>query len=1026
MFGNDIAFDSPWWLLLLVIAPLLWIVSYRTLSGLGRWRRRFVLGLRAGVLTLLVLALAEMQFRQTSDRVTVIYLLDQSASIPAQQREAMVAFVRQAVSEHRNDRRQDRAGVIVFGRGAMIEAPPFDDILPLVDNRLDTLRHLRTDATDLEAALKLAQAVFQEDSSRRIVIVSDGAENLGDARAVAPLLAQNQIGIDVVPIAVQQRGEVAVEKILLPVDIRRGQPFEGRVVVTNLTPPTTDNPEGMARGMLKIARRMGGATETFAEYPVELPQGKSVFRFQHEINQPDFYEYQAIFVPETPADDRVTQNNRATSFTHVRGSGHVLLIEDWEHPGNFEYLASRLRLADLKVTIMGSDQLFSNLAELQRYDSVILANVPRSSGFDAATVTNFSDEQVRMLVRNTQQMGSGLVMLGGDNSLGAGGWANTPLEEAMPVDFSIDNAKIVPVGALVMTMHASEMAQGNYWQRIIAEEALQSLGPQDYCGVIGGNGVEQWLWSDTSSGNGVLRVGPNRRRMLSLINRMTPGDMQDFEPGLQLALIGFTNVPDAATKHMIIISDGDPNAPRGATIQQFINLKVKISTVAIGAHGAIDQARLQSIATQTGGTFYKVTNPQALPRIFQREARRISRPLIKEFSEGVEPQVVSRTELLQGIEGPFPPITGFVLSTVKDNPLVEVSLASPKPVGVANTTLLASWTYGLGRTAVVSTDAGHRWSTAWTQWSGYDPFFTQIIRWSMRPVTESGNFSVAVEEEDGQIKVIVTALDQEDEFLNFLDMSASIVSPDMESEGVRLDQIAPGRYVGQFDADAVGSYLVTVSPGAGRAPIRTGISIPYSAEFRQQQSNEALLVELAGTIPVGAEAGRVIRGSMTPTEFTQLLAVDPFRDDLPPAVSSTDAWPLLALFAACLFFADVFVRRVHVGFAWLPALFIAMHDKIRGTDQEDQPDERIERLRAQKRKITDQVDRQRLATRFEPKTDDTDAPLVSSHPSDIASSSSRPTSHRDSSPSDPEEETYMERLLKAKQKTRRDEERKKP
>ncbi len=51
-----------------------------------------------------------------------------------------------------------------------------------------------------------------------------------------------------------------------------------------------------------------------------------------------------------------------------------------------------------------------------------------------------------MLVRNTEELGCGLVMLGGPNSFGAGGWANTELEKAMPVDFQIKSTKVVPVG----------------------------------------------------------------------------------------------------------------------------------------------------------------------------------------------------------------------------------------------------------------------------------------------------------------------------------------------------------------------------------------------------------------------------------------------------------------------------------------------------------------------------------------------------------------------------------------------------
>ena len=114
------------------------------------------------------------------------------------------------------------------------------------------------------------------------------------------------------------------------------------------------------------------------------------------------------------------------------------------------------------------------MAELQRFDTVILAYVPRSSGSTADDITSFSDSQVQMLVQNTEGMGCGLIMIGGPDSFGAGGWSNTELEKAMPVDFQIRNAKVQSIGALAMVMHASEMAQGNHWQKVIAREALKA------------------------------------------------------------------------------------------------------------------------------------------------------------------------------------------------------------------------------------------------------------------------------------------------------------------------------------------------------------------------------------------------------------------------------------------------------------------------------------------------------------------------------------------------------------------------
>ena len=76
-----------------------------------------------------------------------------------------------------------------------------------------------------------------------------------------------------------------------------------------------------------------------------------------------------------------------------------------------------------------------------------------------------------------------------------------------------------------------------------------------------------------------------------------------------------------------------------------------------------------------------------------------------------------------------------------------------------NNTLLAAWTYGAGRTACFTTDAGHRWATDWTNWNDYDRFFGQLIRWAMRPTGDKGQFNVATQIKNGEGKVIVTAMD---------------------------------------------------------------------------------------------------------------------------------------------------------------------------------------------------------------------------------------------------------------------------
>ena len=102
--------------------------------------------------------------------------------------------------------------------------------------------------------------------------------------------------------------------------------------------------------------------------------------------------------------------------------------------------------------------------------------------------------------------------------------------------------------------------------------------------------------------------------------------------------------------------------------------------------------------------------------------------------------------------------------------------------------------------------------------------------------------------------MVVTALDKNDEFLNFLNMGSTVVGPDMKPIDLDIKQTAPGRYVGEFDARRTGSYLLMVSPGPGKAPLRTGVSVPYSDEFRERETNEALLTSLAHVAP--KEGGR--------------------------------------------------------------------------------------------------------------------------------------------------------------------------
>jgi len=1021
MFNKiQVGFEHPWMLLLLVLIPLTWWLGSHSLSGLGQTRRILALVFRSLVLLLITLALAGIQWIWISDKQTVIYLLDQSDSIPIAKRQLMLRFAIDSVKRHRREKRYDRAGLILFGREASIEIPPLDENLPPLTKPESNFG--KADATNLEGALKLAAASFLEDSAKRIVVLTDGVQTLGSAELVAKKLSETGIGIDVVPIRLESNAEVMVEKIDLPGTVRQGQTVDARVVINRFG--TQENPDPEIPGRIRVLRKIGSQSEVLADSPYVLDREINVVPIPHKIEQTAGYTYEAEFIPDLLTDDTITQNNRATAFTYARGKSRVMLIEDANNLGDYDTLVEALRKNDIVVDVRTSTNLFTSLVELQSYDSIVIAGVPRTGGDSADKVFSITDQQIEMMVQSARQTGLGILMLGGPEAFGAGGWSNTKLEEAMPVNFTIKNTKVEAVGALAMVMHASEMPEGNYWQKIISKSALESLGPGDYCGVVKFDhnlGSDSWLWGGN---DGLLKVGDHGRMMRSRIAAMVPGDMPDFDSSLKLAIRSLKAVP-ASIKHMIIISDGDPTAASGAVLNEFTKNQIKISTVAVGAHGTVGTAELKRIANATGGNYYVVNNAAALPKIFMREARRVARPVIFEPEGGVQPiKQLPNHEALTGISGELPRIRGFVLTERKDSPLVEVPLLSPKPAEPENASLLATWNYGLGRTAVFTTDAGKRWASDWVGSPNYEQFFSQLVRWTMRTQNDDGKYSVATQVKDGRVQVILNAKDSDDNFLNFLDVNATAFGPDLAPINVPLRQQAPGRYVGEFVPESSGSYMLSILPGTGRQVLTTGVNLPFSDEYRIRQANMRLIEQLAEGKPQGGESGKVLP-ELSDSEMETLLGFDTYRTGLPPARSLKDIWPLALLLGATLFFADVFVRRVAVDFGWPIRKLAGLLSRRKASEADQARQKSLDRLRTSKTRVADDIQKQRTATTMElpePTAGDPTRPASGSDAfgsADTKPKAGSPKSRPDDGKGSEEKDDYTARLLEAKRKAKK-------
>lgn len=927
-------FDAPAYLALFALLPVIWWISHRSLQSLGVFRYSLAILFRSALLSLLVVALAEIHLVRVSEGIAAYFLIDQSTSIDPRQREAVFAYANAAVKQHQVAAKGDQAGVIVFGRDAQIEQPPQESgVMPV--KRETPLDESRTNIAD---ALKIAKGSFPDGLAKRIVLISDGNQNLGDAVIDAHALADQGIGFDVVPLPRRITSDILIEKIIAPTNSYADAPHDVSVVVDYQHAPELKSPPPVT-GRLTVTRRSGLQTIMLAEEQVTLEPGKNVFRFRDELEVPGFYTREATFVADDAASDAYSQNNRAFNFTQVPGKGRVLFIVDAMAPEGYQPLIEMLRKNGLDITVQTTDSLFTRLADLQEFDSVVLADVARSGRSQSENVIEFSDAQSQLLVHNVEQMGAGLIMLGGPQSFGAGGWENSPLEKAMPVDFRVDNAKVKAVSAVMLVIDRSGSMAGLKLQmaKAAATEALRMLSPMDHIGII----------TFDSEAQEVIKLGRKAgqaNKAHARITRIGSGGGTNLDPAIRLGYERLEKI-NASVKHMIVLTDGQ-TAGSGYSQLAARNRSKGVTTTAVAMGGDADFNLMRELAQRGSGKFYKVTNPKIVPKIFIEEMRRVVRPSLYEDEKGLPLIVAGPHEILSGAQVGIPPITGFVLTTTKQNPLVETPLLSTKP-GSPNDSVLATWQYGAGRVAAFTSDAGQRWTKDWSGWADRDRFFTQLIRWSLRPQGEHRNYSLTTDLRDGKLIATLQALNDSGDFISNLPVEGSVID-DKGTKAQLLDfrAIAPGRYQASFPLEKEGSYLLAVKPSRGEGVLRSGINVPFSPEFNQLQSNGALLTSLASLRPKQGAAGAVIELPSDPESWKSWQGPNVFRRDLLQGRRFTNVWPFVLLISAVLFFADIFNRRVAVPWgaiaekaaSWLP----------RKAQLASAPDHRLQRLRAVK------------------------------------------------------------------------------
>ena len=871
------------WLLPLALLPYLIVVARRSLVDLHAWQVALQATVRLLVLAALALALAIPTLQAPRRGKTVVVAVDVSASVDDDQLAAARALLREAITSVQAETgdREDRTRLRLLSYATAARALPLtaDQDPASIDLSREPGGGL---ASDHAGALHLAEALLDPDTEGRVLLISDGAGSVAeraDLAATARELGERGLTLHTRSFPPRARGDVLVEALHLPAELRVGQTFDVVIDVWASAPATLTlrldkdgQPNPLAPSSELVLR--GGPQQIKLPARASAP-GPVVFTATLDAGA----------LP--PEQNRSSANDRAAVVGEVRGRPRVLHLGDADESSA---LPRALRSDHLQVDALAPEAAPASAEGLRPYDLVVLSDLParRASGALQQAIAKYVSD------------GGGFIMVGGERAFGVGGWGGTVIEDILPVRFEGERQREQPTLALVLVIDKSGSMSSEDRLDLVKEAAratASTLDPGDELGVVAFDSRPYTLVR--------LQPAANRIRIAGDIRRLSAGGGTNALPALREAYLQLVG-SKALVKHVILLSDGQsPEAGVNTLLGDMRDADITVSAVGVGAGAGKDF--LARVAERGRGRYYFSQDGTDVPRIFSRETREVTRNAVVE--RDLYPRVAKRVQLLRGLDfDRAPGLMGII--PLKLKPLAELILRTH-----TGDPLLVRGRRGLGRTAAFASDAQPRWAARWVAWEGFGKFWSQLARDTMRqgagtlggatlrvtPGTDEGSYSVVVD------------VDAADGFVNDLHGELLVIDPsqppgtDAHTARLPISLTAPGRYEATVLGVHAGQRLLKAELfDDGQSPRRLAaeavgqVSVPYPRELAPDQlgADPAWLASLSPE--TGTSNGPIAEILTTP--------------GAPKGTRTRPIWPeVLWALVLPLLLLDLLLRRIALG-----------------------------------------------------------------------------------------------------------------
>ena len=680
-------FDAPEWFLLLgafLLTGWFW-------PNLQLWRP-----LRVFALLIATILLSEPQFDKAEDSLDLWVLLDRSEST-----EELIDTGLPEWRELLNKARPSRKDQLFFvDYAAEVLEQGLGDSAVFTGKRNLTRTNL---------AIQNVLALADQRRPSRILAFTDGYATEPLVEAAAKLKARG-IPLDFRLVREEINDDFRIAKIQIPMRVQAREPFVLGITVRGFS--DTSIPLQIMRNGTAIAENI----------MVPIKDGVGKVEFTDRLPEVGSYRYTAAISPPVDAHPG---NNKAERWIEVTGGPRVLLVTKYTDDPLIEALSEQGFTIE---TISNPFQLEVGLLSGTR--ALIINNVPAFEiPADFLSALNFF----------VNEQGGGLLMAGGKQSFGSGGYFESSIDPLLPVSMELKNEhrKLAVAMAIVMDRSGSMGMTVDQAGKLLtkmqlantgAAKAIELLGSQDQISI---HAVD----SKPHSIIKLTEIGNNKRQWMNTARRIESrgGGIFVYE-GLKAAWDELKKT-ELGTRHIILFSDAADSEKPGNYQQLLEEITANggtVSVIGLGTRSDPDAPLLEDIAALGNGRVFFTSQPLEIPQIFAQETVTVARSsFIKDpvatFATGQWAEISPK-----GFDF-LPEVDGYNLSYAKKMASTAL-VADDSYLGP----LITYWRRGIGRSMAVSFPLGGEHSDKIRSWKDYGNFVQTATRWLMGSETPPG------------------------------------------------------------------------------------------------------------------------------------------------------------------------------------------------------------------------------------------------------------------------------------------------